>query len=129
MHNSKELMIWKMSRELVKEIYLITKSFPDDERFGLISQMRRCSISIPSNIAEGSGRSTDKDFAHFLSMSISSAFELETQLLVSNDLGYINDETVNKLERKIKTINFILIIKTYFIIFSLQTAFGDLYLS
>jgi four helix bundle protein len=101
MHNYKELMIWKMSRELVKEIYLITKSFPDDERFGLISQMRRCSISIPSNIAEGSGRSTDKDFAHFLSMSISSAFELETQLLVSNDLGYINDETVNKLERKI----------------------------
>ena len=101
MHNYKELMIWKMSRELVKEIYLITKSFPDDERFGLISQMRRCSISIPSNIAEGSGRSTDKDFAHFLSMSISSAFELEAQLLVSNDLGYINDETVNKLERKI----------------------------
>jgi four helix bundle protein len=101
MHNYKELMIWKMSRELVKEIYLITKSFPDDERFGLISQMRRCSISIPSNIAEGSGRSTDKDFANFLSISISSAFELETQLLVSFDLGYIDNEVMSKLEKTI----------------------------
>jgi four helix bundle protein len=101
MHNYKELIIWKSSRELVKEIYLITSTYPEIERFGLVSQMRRCCISIPSNIAEGSGRTTDKDFANFLSISISSAFELETQLLVSYDLGFINNESLEKTLNKI----------------------------
>lgn len=91
MHNYRELDVWKKARMLVKDIYVLTKTFPEDERFGLISQMRRCAVSIPSNIAEGSGRSTDKDFANFLSISLGSSYELETQVWLSHDLLFINE--------------------------------------
>lgn len=93
MHNFKELKIWQLSRKFVKAIYLSTKSFPDSERFGLASQMQRAAISIPSNIAEGSGR-TDKEFRHFLAISLSSAFELETQLFLSADLDYCDENKI-----------------------------------
>lgn len=91
MHNFKELHIWQRSRELVKVIYQLTGEFPNSEHFGLISQMRRSAISIPSNIAEGSGKSSNKDFIRFLEISHSSSFELETQLILSNDLGFITE--------------------------------------
>ncbi len=77
-HNFKELLVWKKSIELVKSIYQITSMLPSDERFGLISQMNRSSVSVPSYIAEGSGRTSDKEFLHFLNIAIASSYELET---------------------------------------------------
>ncbi|MCG9910412.1 MAG: four helix bundle protein [Flavobacteriales bacterium] len=88
MHNYKELIIWKESMRLAKEAYLVSAAFPQDERFGLTSQVRRCAVSIPSNIAEGAGRKSDKEFLHFLSLASGSIYELETQLLLCIDLGY-----------------------------------------
>ena len=85
-HNFKELLVWKKSIELVKSIYQITSMLPSDERFGLVSQMNRSSISVPSNIAEGSGRTSGKEFLHFLNIAISSSYELETQLIISKEL-------------------------------------------
>ncbi len=104
MHNFKELKIWQRSMELVKDIYLITKSFPKDEKFELVSQIKRATVSIPSNIAEGSGRGTSKDFRRFLAISLSSAYELETQIILSNILGFINDEDFNKVVAEINEI-------------------------
>jgi four helix bundle protein len=80
-HNFRELNSWKVSFDLVKDVYLISGRLPENERFGLKSQIQRCAVSIPSNIAEGSGRSTDKDFLYFLNSAIASSYELETQLL------------------------------------------------
>lgn len=97
-HNFRELKIWKESMELVKEIYNLTSQFPSDEKFGLISQMNRCSISVPSNIAEGSGRTSTKEFLYFLNISLSSTFELETQLLLSKDLFDVSiEEQIDKI--------------------------------
>ena len=104
-HNFRELEVWKESFHLVKEIYIMTSNLPDSEKFGLLSQIRRCAVSIPSNIAEGSGRTTDKDFLNFLSIALSSAYELETQLLLIADLFAIEiDEvlsTLRSIQRKI----------------------------
>ena len=97
MHNYTELLVWKKARLLVKEVYLLTNDFPTEEKFGLISQMRRSAVSIPSNIAEGSGRSTDKDFANFLSIALGSSFELETQIWLSMDLGFHEEKRLNEL--------------------------------
>jgi four helix bundle protein len=85
-HNFRELYIWKDSMSLVKKIYVLTSQLPKDERFGLISQINRSSISIPSNIAEGSGRTTEKEFSRFLEIAISSSYELETQLILVSEL-------------------------------------------
>jgi len=90
MHNFKELKIWSESIELVEKIYQLTESFPTSEQFGLTNQIRRCSVSVPSNIAEGSG-GTDKEFCRYLTISLSSAFELETQLIIAKRLKYIDD--------------------------------------
>lgn len=87
----KELIIWQKSMKLVTMIYEITKTFPDDERFGLTSQMRRCSVSVPSNIAEGWGRLSRKNYIQFLRISRGSLYELETQILITKQLNYIND--------------------------------------
>ncbi len=94
-HNFKELKIWQKSRVFVKNLFLLTNQYPKDERFELVSQMRRAAISIPSNIAEGSGRNSNKDFRRFLNIAISSAYELETQIIISFDLGYISEEEFN----------------------------------
>jgi four helix bundle protein len=97
-HNFRELKIWKDSIEIVKSIYLLTSELPDDEKFGLKSQLQRCAVSVPSNIAEGSGRSTNKDFRNFLNISLSSSYELETQLIIVNELFQIEIvELVEKL--------------------------------
>lgn len=104
MHNFKELKIWQKSRELTKEIYVITQNFPKEEKYDLVSQIRRSAISIPSNIAEGSGRESKKEFVRFLNIAISSAFELETQIIISNDLGYILDQVYELLIKEINEI-------------------------
>ncbi len=91
-HNFRELKIWKEAMNIVKSVYLLTSQLPSDERFGLVSQINRCSVSIPSNIAEGSGRTSNKEFLHFLNISLSSSFELETQLILSNDLFNLETE-------------------------------------
>jgi len=104
MHNFKELKIWQKSRSLTKEIYFVTKNFPEDGRFGLTAQMRRCANSIPSNIAEGSGHESNREFRRFLNISISSAFELETQLILAFDLAFINETDYNKISKDIEEI-------------------------
>jgi len=101
MHNFKELKVWQEAMGLAKDIYSTTKSFPGEEKYGLTSQINRCSISIPSNIAEGAGRGTDKDFNQFLNIALGSAFELETQLLLSNDFNYITKEQTQLLTEKV----------------------------
>jgi four helix bundle protein len=102
MHKYKELIIWRKSIELVTEIYLVTGSFPDKEKFNLISQINRAAVSIPSNIAEGAGRNSDKEFVQFLAIAHASSYELETQLIVSNNLGYLKQEHLNKLLESIE---------------------------
>lgn len=101
MHNFRQLTIWKDAMLLAKEIYQVTSSFPKEERYGLVSQVNRCSVSVPSNIAEGSSRSSDKDFAHFLKISLGSLFELETQLILSNEFGLVEIEVLNPLLERI----------------------------
>lgn len=97
MHNFKELKVWQISRQLVKSIYELSVSFPAEEKFGITSQLRRCCISIPTNIAEGCGRNTDKDFAHFLNISLGSAYELESLLYLCFDLKLISENTLNDI--------------------------------
>lgn len=97
-HNFRELQIWKESMVFVKSIYALTNSMNVDERFGFISQMNRCAVSIPSNIAEGSGRSSDKEFTRFLDIAISSSYELETQLILVGEIYEVSvDEIVDQL--------------------------------
>jgi four helix bundle protein len=97
----KELNVWKESIDLVKLVYEVTQKFPSEEKFGLVSQLRRASVSIPSNIAEGNGRSSDKDYKRFVEMAYGSALELETQLIISVELNFIkeNDSIFKKLEQ------------------------------
>jgi four helix bundle protein len=83
----KDLNVWKESMTLAKEVYRLTKNFPKEETFGLVSQMRRAAVSIPSNIAEGAARNSNKEFIQFLHVSLGSLAELETQLLLSKELG------------------------------------------
>ena len=98
MKNYKDLQVWKKAFDLSTVIYSSTKKFPKDELFGLVSQMRRCAVSVVSNIAEGHGRGTNKDFSHFLTMSIGSCNELETQVLLAEQLGYIKKEASESLQ-------------------------------
>ncbi len=104
MHNFKELKVWQKARILVKDIYLLTKQLPEEEKYGLISQMRRASVSVPSNIAEGTGRSTGKEFMRFLDIAVGSSFELETQLILCLDLDFITENDFNELEVKVQEI-------------------------
>ena len=101
MHKYKELKIWQIAISLVTEIYQITAAFPDKERFGLISQINRASVSIPSNIAEGAGRNSTKEFIHFLSIAHASSYETETQLIISHNLSYISKNELDALVEKI----------------------------
>ncbi len=109
MHKYKDLEVWKKSVDLTEKVYQLTDSFPDKERFGLISQIRRCAVSIPSNIAEGAGRNGKKEFNHFLSISVGSLFELETQLIISNRVNYIEKEKLDEILQEISTIHRMLI--------------------
>ncbi|MFA7244602.1 MAG: four helix bundle protein [Candidatus Magasanikbacteria bacterium] len=93
----KDLIVWQKSMDLVLLIYQITKNFPKEELFGLVSQMRRAVVSIPSNIAEGKTRGSRKDYRHFLLNSFASGSELETQLLISKRLDYFNMQDFEKI--------------------------------
>lgn len=95
-HNFRKLEIWKMSMSLVEKVYKMTADLPESEKFGLKSQLNRCAVSIPSNIAEGSGKSSNKDFKRFLKHSISSSYELETQLILCKKL--YNSEISNLID-------------------------------
>lgn len=95
------LDVWIEARKLVKMVYTSCKDFPSEELYGLSSQIKRSVISVPSNIAEGCGRRSDKETAQFLYISRGSLFELETQVYLSNDLGYITEEELKKLLEQI----------------------------
>ncbi|MCB8999464.1 MAG: four helix bundle protein [Bacteroidales bacterium] len=98
-----DLEAWKLSIEMVKEIYRITKQFPSEEKFGLSQQMRRAAVSVPSNIAEGAGRRSTKEFIQFLYISTGSLTELETQLIISKELDIIKScESYLKMTKSIK---------------------------
>jgi len=92
----RDLVVWQKSMTLVTEIYKITKIFPKDEIYGLVTQMRRCAISIPSNIAEGYGRNSTNDYIRFLRISIGSLNELQTQLEISHNLNYFEEKDFRK---------------------------------
>ena len=104
MHNLKELNIWKKAIDLTVDVYSITRDFPNDEKFGLVSQLRRAVVSISSNIAEGAGRNSDKEFIHFLGIANGSSFEVQTQIIIANRLGFINKEILNRVTDKINEI-------------------------
>ncbi|MEO8884428.1 MAG: four helix bundle protein [Mucilaginibacter sp.] len=101
MHNLQELKIWNKAIDLSVEVYQATSDFPADERFGLISQSRRAAVSIPSNIAEGAGRNSKKEFANFLGIANGSSYELQTQLIISNKLNLLRDELLDSLLKQI----------------------------
>jgi four helix bundle protein len=101
----KDLEVWKDSMQLAKEVYLLTKAFPKEELYGITSQIRRASVSIPSNIAEGAARNGDKEFIQFLYISLGSISELETQIILSKDLGFLKTTevliTIEKTKKRI----------------------------
>jgi len=110
MHNFRQLHIWQDAIQLAKAVYVLTGSLPSNEKFGLVSQLNRAVVSVPSNIAEGSSRNSNKEFKHFLSIAIGSLFEIETQLILSIELGIVNksqsqmliDEII-KLQKRVST--------------------------
>lgn len=114
MNNYRELKVWQKSMDLVEKVYTISAVFPKEEKYGLTSQIQRSAISIPSNIAEGAGRNSNKEFRNFLGIANGSANELSTQLILSTRIGYAKqddlDDIFNLLE-EIQKMNFALIKK------------------
>ena len=104
MHNFKSLHCWQRSRVFCSNIYKVTSSFPAEERYGLTSQIRRATVSVSSNIAEGTSRSSSRDFARFLEIAIGSAVEVETQLILSHDLSFIDDHNYSELSKEVNVI-------------------------
>jgi four helix bundle protein len=113
MRTYKELDVWKNGVELVKKVYIATSGFPKEEMYGLTSQIRRSVVSIPSNIAEGSARNSTGEFIQFLYIALGSAAELETQLIITKDLGFLKDLSLFEDLEKIKAqlINLIKVLK------------------
>lgn len=97
MKTFRDLLIWQKAMALVTHTYSVTTNFPKDEQFGLTSQIRRCSVSIPSNVAEGFGRGTNKDYYRFLTISIGSLFEFQTQIEIAYNLKYISETEFNTI--------------------------------
>jgi four helix bundle protein len=93
----RDLKVWQKSKEMVKPVYVLSAKFPAQERYGLTNQLRRCAVSIPSNIAEGYGRRSDVDFMRFLRIACGSLYELETQLEIAIDLGYASKSDCNSI--------------------------------
>src|SRR5690606_12231933 len=94
MNNFKELVVWQKAVDLSVDIYECSNEFPKEEIYGITSQLRRSAVSIPSNIAEGSGRNSDREFSQFLSIALGSSFELETQLIIAQKVGFKIEEKV-----------------------------------
>ena len=109
MKNFKELIVWKKAHENALLIYNNTKGFPKEEQFGIISQIRRAAVSVPTNIAEGCGKFTQKDFANFLQIAFGSAQEVEYLSLLSYELGYLNQEQHKKIDSLINEVKAMLI--------------------
>lgn len=101
MNNFRKLKIWNKSIELATDIYELTSQYPKSELYGLTSQIRRSVVSISSNIAEGAGRESKKEFKQFLNIAIGSSYELETQLLISANLGFISDSDYKRIEKEL----------------------------
>ena len=104
MKSHKDLLVWQKSMELVTNVYVATRSFPKDEIFGIVSQMRRAAVSIPSNISEGYGRLYEKETVKFLSNALGSATELETQMIISKNLSFLPVEDATELIMDIQEI-------------------------
>ena len=102
MKNYKDLLIWKKGIEIVKQTYVLVKRFPAEEKYGMISQITRAAVSIPANIAEGSSRNTDKDYARFLHHSLGSAFEMQTYLIIAAELNWVKKEDLEHIELMIE---------------------------
>ena len=100
--NFQDLRIWQIEKKVVKDIYILTKKFPKEELYGLTSQIRRSAVSIPSNIAEGFRRYHNKEYKQFLYIALGSCAELETQIIIANELDYINETNKSELIEKIK---------------------------
>jgi four helix bundle protein len=100
-HNLRKLNVWNETVDLAMDVYKLTADFPKEEKFGLVSQMNRSAISVPSNIAEGAGRNSSGEFVQFLGIANGSANELFTQMVISNKLGFINNETLEVFENRI----------------------------
>lgn len=98
MHNFKELKVWQKAVDLAVKIYTVSKSFPSEEKFGLVSQMRRSGVSVPSNIAEGCAKSSSKSFVNSLEVSLGESFELETQMIISERVGILDPEIAREME-------------------------------
>lgn len=104
MQDYRKLDVWEKSHALTLAVYQHTKRFPKRERYGLSSQMRRCSASVPSNIAEGCGRNSNAQFYHFLEIAAGSASELDYQLLLARDLQYVSPDTYHRLSESLRSI-------------------------
>jgi len=104
MHNLTELKIWNKAIELSVTVYKATISFPKEDKYGLTSQIRRSAVSIPSNIAEGAGRNSESQFVYFLSIANGSAYELQTQLIISHELNYIDKLKLNAMLNELNEI-------------------------
>lgn len=100
-HNFREIIAWQKAISLAREVYSVSKLFPIEERYALISQVQRAAVSIPSNIAEGAGRATTKELVHFLSFALGSAYELETEMTLAYNFGYIDELRYNDLHSQI----------------------------
>jgi len=103
-HDFKKMRIWQDSMEIIKEVYKLTSGFPKHEQYGLIQQMRKAAVSIPSNIAEGCGRGSNPQLARFLDIAQGSAFELETQLYLATELNFLGTDEMNILITKLTTL-------------------------
>ncbi len=103
-HNFKELQVWQKAMDLVVFAYELTGYFPKEEKYRLISQIQRCAVSIPSNIAEGSGRVFGKEFQHFISIAMGSSFELETQVILAFRFKYIDDGQMTIFQTLVKPV-------------------------
>jgi four helix bundle protein len=104
MHNFKNLKVWQKSVDLAVKIYQVTAEFPVSEKFGMTSQMRRAGVSIPSNIAEGTAKSSSKSFSNSLEISLGESFELETQMIIAERVSLISNETAQQLEAAISEV-------------------------
>jgi four helix bundle protein len=104
MKTHKDLIVWNDSISFVTTVYKATEAFPAEEKFGLTNQIRRCAVSIPSNVAEGAARTSNKEFAHFLAIALGSIAELETQLIIALNLKYLNENDFNNLIQQLTKI-------------------------
>ena len=104
MKTHKDLEVWQKSIALVTEVYSVSASFPKEEMYGLVGQVRRAAISVPSNIAEGAARQSNKEYIQFLHVALGSLMELDTQLVIANNLNFLSNQSLNNIQLKIEDI-------------------------